>query len=301
MLGTLWLVIAALGAVKLGESLSSTRRFGWLLVCLAGLHLAILTKQLTFFSIPFLVLALGLGLSVMVRAESGRLGWAALAITLVSPLLWFIPDLFLTLPDGYGSHLVFVLTGGGSAHGDIVCASGASLWALIYPGSAVSSRETLLAGVPVRTWALTLFGLSQLLLLACLVRARGVAAANRSKLAITFMGLSNLAMTTLLTGVHERYLVHGVPFLVLGLSAQARQVSTVPDRILCGGAWIIGAWTGLFVLSTIHSEVFSSTPLSLFGLTPILSVLQLVLLLALLADCVRRMIVHVSRAPRHEP
>ncbi len=291
VIGTLLLLVAAAGAARYGVSGSRSM----LLVSLVGLHGAILTKQLTYFSIPGLAALLGFALYLQMHRADRPTGWV-LAAVCASPLVWFVTDPFLALPDGYTTHLGWILTGGGSSHGDVVCASGANLWTLLYPGNPRSSVDTLLAGVSLKTWGIALYAIVQVFFIVAFVhetkRSRGLESGPLTTVmayGIFLVGASNLAMAVLLTGVHERYLVHGVPFLVLGLLYFARD--GVHWRVALAGSVIVGAWSGLFVLSTIHWQVFTDIALlTPFASTAIMSVLQIVLLTTLLAVCTFRLV-----------
>jgi hypothetical protein len=163
--------------------------------------------------------------------------------------VWFLPDPFLVLPDGYASHLGFVLFGGGSAHGEVLSGNGANLWALISADPSASSLAPVFLGLSARALGFVLFGLAQAGMLAWLALAARSGGWTPGH-AVLYVGLSNLAMATLLTGVHERYLVHGVPFLVLGLACARSRWPSV-------AAWVVGGWSGMFVLSSIHWDAFS--------------------------------------------
>lgn len=209
------------------------RHVGALAVGLVSLHLALLTKQLAWFSLP----GLGLLLASGVRKRPAHIVAAAL-----SCLLWLAPDPWLALPDGYASHLGFVLFGGGSAHGDLIVGGGASLWSLLLgPGGDAHARE--LMGLSVFVWGWLLFGAAQVPALWWLWRRR-----DEPRAYVLYVGYANLAMTTLLTGVHERYLAHGAPFLLLGLGALT---SSRAAHALMAAAL---SWWGLFVLASLHFD-----------------------------------------------
>lgn len=296
VLGTLLLLLAAWAATELAlaEARGSSGGLGWLALALVALCGAVLTKQLTFFSVPALVLALAPGVALAWRRGGRARRAAVVALAALSPALLLAADPFLELPAGYGSHLWFVLAGGGSAHGDVLVSTGANVWSLAYEPD-TPSRTTLLCGAPVRAWALALYAAAWLLCLACAAvearrLARGwnggdLAARLRSiaTLAVVLAGASNLAMVVLLPGVHERYLVHGAPFLALGLAQWAGPGGRARAmRALCAAAWVVAAWAGLFALASIHWDAFSAWPHRALREGEPLAVLQLALLLALL-------------------
>ena len=210
---------------------------------LVALHAALLCKQLTWFAAPGLGLLATLGL----LRHADRSAWA---LALLSPLLWLVPDLFVTLPEGFRSHLWFILTGGGSDHGQLAVASGASLWALVAPGGTPADAIRF-AGLDSFAWGWLAWTAA---MGAGLVRVRSAELSNASLVALA--GIGHLAMAVLLTGVHERYLAHAVPLLLL---ADAR-----------GPAWrnaighVTGVLGGLFVVATIEPAWFAG-PLVVFA------------------------------------
>jgi hypothetical protein len=224
------------------------------------------------------------GLLAAWRNRGTRVAMAMAAASLCSFLVWLLPDPFLDLPEGYRSHLVFVLVGGGSAHGDVLSGNGANLWALVSSDPSASSLETVYAGLTAKAWGLILFGGYQLLLLVWIVleaRRREPEAQVRDAMGfgIVYIGACNLAMATLLTGVHERYLFHGVPFLILGMSLRVQRGIRF-SQWLSPAVWFVAGWSGLFVLSSIHWDAFSGL-LSPFRSHTVAGVLELMLLAAL--------------------
>lgn len=270
VLGTWMLVISAWGFVRY----TAEPRTRFLAAGLAGLHAAVLMKQLTLFSVPGLVLLAGLGIA---RAGGGMLSRRTLglaAAAAASCAVWFVPDFFVELGDGWRSHLAYVLWGGGSAHGNVLSGNGANIWGWMCPDPGASALEPVLLGVSARTWGIVLFGLAEAGLLVWLIRER-----RREPVSglVLFIGLTNLAMAVLLTGVHERYLVHGAPFLVLGLMSHAWPRGRWGKALAVAG-WVVTGWSGLFVLSSIHWEFFGGV-LILFRSHAITGALELGLLI----------------------
>ncbi len=266
VLGSALLVLAASALVRY----RAAPRARWLGLGVLALHAAVLLKQLTLFSLPGLGLLLIAGLAACPpSARRTHVAW-----TVASAALLFVADPWLVLPTGYASHLSWVLLGGGSAHGDLIVGGGASLWSLLIGPDGGSSRTRLLAGVSVFHWSLALFLVSQLPALRWLARRRDDARAF-----VLYVGFANLAMATLLTGVHERYLAHGAPFLLLGLDAIA------PPRWARAATVAIVAGWGLFVLASIH---FDAPALWLFRRHEPIAALLLALLAGLLVAFVRQ-------------
>ncbi len=243
---------------------------------LACLHAAILLKQLTFFTLP----TLGLLVLWALGRHRKPSHWIA---ALGSPLVWFVADPWLVLPAGYPGHLHFVLFGGGSAHGDLIVAGGASLWSLIADINA-SAHEWRLLGVRAYVWGLLGFGATQLYTTGALwkkLRAaeEGNASSTLTKRSAAFVlhaGLANLAMATVLTGVHERYLVHAAPLLLLGL------VAVGAGRRWIAATGFVLSWWGVFVIASLDFDAFGGvfTPLRMHQPIAILITMLFVALLA---------------------
>lgn len=206
----------------------------WIALGLSALTLAILVKQLTLFAVP------GLALLAAMAIRRHR---ASLALTAVVPIGLVAADPFLVLPDGFHSHLAFVLLHG-SSHGELAVASGASVWALFVRGGTLADDVRLL-GVSSQVWGWALFAIALGL---ALRRTIVLHASDRSLVALA--GLGELAMATLLTGVHERYLTHAIPLLILADDGPAW-------RRALGGA--TGILAGVFVLATIHEDAFAGS------------------------------------------
>ncbi len=261
--GTLFLILATTQLIHyryLGTSKP-------LVLALLAIAAAILTKQLTWFTLPSLGL---LTIAALWKHRTRRVHWALVA---AAPLLLLLPDAFVELPAGYHSHLWWVVAGGGSAHGDFIVAGGASLWSLIADID-VSAHEWKLWGVRAYVWGMLLFAGAHALAFYGVVRAR-----FRVHALIWHAGATNLAMAVLLTGVHERYLVHGAPFLLLALAGRFRLFATA-----------VLAWWGLFVLGSIHFDAFEGV-LTPFRMHETIAVLLLALLAAVY--------VSLFRAPTH--
>lgn len=269
--GTLLLVLAAERAIHY-------RRSGAVDALALGLLaavLALLTKQLTLFSMPALAALLVLGL----RAHARPSHWGLLAI---APLLALSADPFLILPAPYLSHLHFVLAHG-SGHGALVVASGASLWSLIAVGGTPSASMVWL-GLDAQAWGWLAFtaALGLVALRAAQQARQDRAAIDRALIGAA--GLSQLAMALLLTGVHERYLTHAIPLLILaeGL-ASLRRRPTAGTRLAWARAALgvtVAIVSGLFVLSTIEPAIESAPLVSRPQPTAILALLWAVSLLA---------------------
>ncbi len=219
--GTLWLVLSAAFVVRFRRERATPS----LAAALLFLGLAILTKQLTWFAIP----ALGLGLADTLITHGSR---AQRFIAVASPLLLFVADPFLDVP-GF-SHLLFVLTHG-SSHGDVVVASGASLWCLVASGGTPAAQLSLF-GVSSQAWGWLAFAISQVLLFVRIGRPQ-------DRTLVLAAGFGQLAMALLLTGVHERYLTHAIPLLLIATGFHRSLVSIL--------GVVVAIVSGLFVLSTL--------------------------------------------------
>ncbi|MFT5354197.1 MAG: hypothetical protein ACI9KE_001400 [Polyangiales bacterium] len=218
-----------------------------------ALTAALLTKQLTWFCAPSLgVLAL---IGLFRRRSPGL--WA---FALASPVLLFVADPFLDLPAGYVSHLHFILVGGGSAHGDLVVASGASIWSVFYSGGTRSEDVHLLVSSFV--WGWIFWALSQALVLWRLRRAHF---SNRAF--IWWAGMSQLAMYSLMTGVHERYFAHAIPFLFLAhLELRSRRGVALLSLSVVSGVYVVAT----IVPALQWSVLGRAQPVALFTLAYLL-------------------------------
>lgn len=208
-----------------------------LIVALAGFWAAILLKQLSWFTLP--AIALGLGVALRNAPRTHQIA------AVLSSLVLFVCDPFLGLPAGWHSHVAWVWLGGGSSHADFIVAGGASLWSLIADVN-VSAHGWHLLGLSAYQWGLVLFALVQVPLLHAL-RARWSDVAL-----VRYAALCNLAMCVVLTGVHERYFVHGSIFLLVVAFSEPRWL-----RVF---SWIVCAWWGLFVLGSLHFDAFAGWP-----------------------------------------
>lgn len=225
VIGTTLLIAAAWALVRFRQH----GRPAALALGVLMLALALLTKQLTWFSAPALIT---LALAGLRRHRRPAL-WA---FALAAPLLLFVADPFLELPAGFHSHLHFILTGGGSSHGDEVVASGASVWSIFHVGG--TRAEDVRWVVSSFVWGWMFWGCTQAIALWHLHR---LGWSNRALL--WWSGMAQLAMCTLMTGVHERYFAHAIPLLVLAHpQLRSRQ----------GGALIFTAVVlGVYVIATI--------------------------------------------------
>lgn len=224
--GTVLLALAALGAVRFHRDGDARA----LALALVGLVAAILTKQLTWFAAPALGLLILLGL----RRHGTRSRWA---LALLSPSLLFAADPFLVLPDGYRSHVFYCLARG-AVHADLAVASGASLWSLVAPGGTPAASIVWL-GLDSFAWGWLAFALAHV--------AIAWAAWRRpdARALVVGAGLGELAMALLLTGVHERYLAHAIPLLLLGRGRVPREGVAFPLGVA------VGVVSGIFVLASI--------------------------------------------------
>lgn len=289
VVGSSLLLLAAWGAVRYALAYRESA-LGWLTLALLGLLGAVLTKQLTLFSVPGVLLMIALGVGMRWQRYYLRRAVVATAIVACSPVALLLPDVVLTLPDGYRSHLAYVLLGGGSAHGDVLSGNGANVWAWLSSDPSAPSTTIVFAGLSAKQVGVILFCAVQLALLGWLaLEARQLGRVDRSvksRLRETlgsytlYLGMSNLAMATLLTGVHERYLYCGVPFLLLGLALRLRSWGRL-GWWLTSAAWIVCGWSGLFVLSSIHWNTFGGV-LAPFRSHTVTGMLELGLLVTLL-------------------
>lgn len=220
--GTTFLLGATWALIRFRET-GKPRTF---LLAVLSLTAALLTKQLTWFCAPALV---ALAVVALWRWQKPIL-WAA---ALLSPLLLIVADPFLKLPANYTGHLHFILAGGGSSHGDLVVASGASIWSVFYSGG-TPSEDVRIWNIGSFTWGWLLWGATQLLVFWRLKRAQ-----FSSRAFLWWAGMSQLAMCTLMTGVHERYFAHAIPFLVLTAALRTRLGAALVFVAVACGVYVV--------------------------------------------------------------
>ncbi len=277
---TALLLVPALASVRAAEG-----RPGWLVVAALALVLAALGKQLAWFSLPWL----GLTAVAAWQGLGRRPGLAVACLATAALLVLFDP--LLLLPEGYRSHLAWIALGGGSSHGNVLSGSGANLWSLLTDNPSASSLEPWWPGVSARTWGLLLFGAAWAVVLAWwLTRWRRLGAREAVLDGVLAAGVGNLAMACLLTGVHERYLVHGAAFLALG-------VGRLGSRPLTVFTWIVCGWSGLYVLGSLHWDAFGSWWAVPFRTHYTFGPLQLLLLAWLLGFFIARTARPAGRRP----
>ena len=269
--------IDVVGTVLLLGSFASLARFAFgqarswdLSLGLLAMHAAILMKQLALFSISGLLVLVVLGIRRCVDRRS------ALILVGLSPLVWFVADPWLDLPEGYSSHLAFVLLGGGSAHGEILSGGGANVWSLLSMNPGASAHDWRWLGISAFHWGWLLFGTVVVFFLHALL-ARLRAGTVRGFDVARFIGATNLAMAVCLTGVHERYMAHGIPFLLLGVTSRSRRVQVL--------SWTVAVWSGMYILASLSFDAWNGV-LSPLRSHVTLAVLQIALLATLIVDAV---------------
>lgn len=255
--GTVFLIATAWAAIRYRRE----GKTAWLVLALGSLVAALLAKQLTWFAAPALAALIALGL-----ARHRAPGHVALA--LASPLALLAVDPLLVLPEGYLGHVHYVLARG-AVHGGLAVASGASVWALVAPGGTAASAIRFL-GIDSFAWGWIGFGASQVAMAIAAVRRGG----DDRSLVIT-AGASELAMAVLLTGVHERYLAHAIPLLVIGAGPGVLAIA-------------VGSLGGMFVLASLHPAAFGAMPLALASRPLPLAITSLAWLGAILVAALRR-------------
>jgi uncharacterized membrane protein len=225
----------ALKGVERGESRSALRYLTGLGVCIGC---ALLTKQLVVFSLP--ALAIVWIVAAMRTTRVCPIWKIALSCVIALGSTLVIDQLSPTPPGYLGLSLLYVLSTG-SHHGEMISASGVTLYTLLHlppPGSSRAAYPLFsLGSIPV-TIVPFWFGLVTFVA-ACAASAWWIGAIARkrkgaSAIEVTcglllFAALCNLFMNTALPGNHERYLYHYGFFIfpVLARLIQKRLVSPV--------------------------------------------------------------------------
>ena len=236
--GTLWMTVGMVALVR------GTRRFrasdtdthtdrhasAFAVLAILACTVALLTKQLALFTFPTLALVLA------VRRPRALAIGVPLALGLV-----LLPDLFLTLPEGWWSHLAFVLFGGGSDHGATLSHHGANVWGIFGADPSAASSTVTLGSHDAQALGWIAFGLAQVVLAWRLWRADFTPRAI-----VLHAGATHLAMAVLLTGVHERYLAHGGAWILVALAGRLRSPLALGTLLA----------TGLYVIASVSWEAF---------------------------------------------
>lgn len=240
------------------------RGTAWFTAGMVGIAALLLLKQLLLFA----ALSLGL-LAVVVGAANvaaqGRRGaWRLLAGAAAFLFALFVWDAYLDVPHPFRSHLGFAWLGTGGAPGFKLSAHGMNVWALtgapVWSSGLISlsgafvpvlaGQTLLVAFVGWAAWVL--LGRSASALPALLERLgtdREAAVRFFSRFML-FFALVQLAMNVLLTGIHERYLFHFYPFVLVALLAGRVRGTRFDGALLVS---VIGGSIayGLFVLNCV--------------------------------------------------
>jgi len=277
--------------------------------------LALLTKQLAIFSMPWLLLAAGVGYVQLARRWRWRgigVGASALAAALAACV--FLDRTFPVARQFGGSSLLYVWFGGGSDHDRVISASGFNLWMLL--GRAMDSSSMIpfhiirIGGVAIpltpNQCGKVLFVMASMGLLFLYAGAQGgrawlreparpFAQGERARFLALLgfaAGLENLIANVTLVGTHERYLYHGYPMLLLAclyLWQEPRRL--VDGRVLALLLASAGCYGG-FVYSVIGDLPWFLFPLRRHELMATLHIVLLVFLL----DAIRSVAGRAGRA-----
>jgi hypothetical protein len=228
--------------------------------------LAILTKQLSIFSLPLL----GFGVAVAAMQMVGRWRWRGLLTVLAT---WaavigasvFLDRLFTVASRYYGSSLAYVWMSG-SNHGDKIAGNGFNIWVLLGRDPASSSLTPFATlhlanhDIPLTPshCGHALFLLVSLVVVVLFLRIHGLQWLQRPWAPFSDLGLQrflstlvfadglqNLAMAVTLAGTHERFLYHGYAFLLLAgfrLWQKPRMISGRTAAVLVVSAAAYGAF-----------------------------------------------------------
>jgi len=239
------------------QNLSGRRKLGWgYAVGLLGLVLGLWTKQLFLFSLPVLLLLWAIASWQLFQGKTTPRS-RIVGVNAAFGVLLFLPDLlFLSVPDGYFSHLLYVVFGGGSEHGDKISGNGVNIWTFL-GRRRYSSSEAAFHGIftPKATGWVLYIGVLVILLVSFLRRTKGellkrskvlirsTDAGQRSlALSVLLLGIINILFNAVLAGTHQRYLFHSYPFLIIGVLFWIRisKVFSTKHIVylgLCASAW----------------------------------------------------------------
>lgn len=219
----------------------------------------ILTKQLIYFSL----LALGVILVLNVVLASRNLkefGASILALGLSAIFPVAIADLVLNLPDSYFSHLQYILATG-SKHGDTISYLGMNIWNYFTDDLLGSSHQAISIHVgSVELFSLVPYSTGTVLFIVTFfvltwvfsryifhLRSKGVNQFDKNTILffLLFLALVNLSFNLTMTGVHERYLYHFYPFVIiacLGWTGHTKYFNIFTIALLLIGSVVYGAY-----------------------------------------------------------
>ena len=230
LLSTVFCLVESIQSNSLHRTI---RPISFFFVALVTLGAAVLTKQLTIFSIVGLMpLALLAFIKLWSLSRLHKL--AAIGSLFLAAALFVVVDTRLAVHGYLGSSYLFVWIGGGSNHDEVISGNGFNIWMLLNRDMWSSSRVPFYCVTPFakeicltpHLSGLVLYGLYMLLLGAffSVLSWRALTPLgfrDQTQLSfvlvsfILFLAQVNLGFNVFLTGTHERYLYHFFPFLLL--------------------------------------------------------------------------------------
>ena len=212
--------------------------FGWLMLALLAMAAYLLTKQLNVFSIPYLVLFVGVIVIGFWRTWKFAGLIIAIGVVVLFGVVLFGMDQILSVASQFhGSGYYYVWTGGGSEHASKISGNGFNIWmflgwdmrspsmrpfSLLWDENAVLIARPYYLGIGLYLFFmlfLLITVLSMVQRLPYLSRETGFDP-QPALVAVLFLyhGLSYLGFNVLLTGTHERYMYSGYRFLLLAVT-----------------------------------------------------------------------------------
>jgi hypothetical protein len=255
-----WMVRA-----NIGETLSENKFRLYVIASVFFFSLALLTKQLTLFSV--VPLGLLLATSILFRARqlkqfilNGVIAVAALNISI------FSPDFFLSLKAPYFSHLYYIWKEG-SSQSNVISGNGFNIWMFLGRDMWSSSHVPIFSAMQLLTpysigmLLFLLFGGLATLSIGLFLKERysqGERFLDREILLnfIFYLALINLCFNIFLTGTHERYLYHFYPYILIAVAGLAGYNPAFSQNLLA--ALVLGASVyGIFILQIMSSVDFN--------------------------------------------
>ena len=194
-----------------------------------GFFCGILTKQTFVFSMPGLLVFWFMATCSILIVYGKSCRRSLLLVSLLGGLFFFIPEIFIRVPDSYIHQPVVIFQEPLNPYGDKISGHGFNVWMFLGRPMDSSSGIPICLGVSPRHagYALYLFFLVFLwwrlirplsrYLKQVRVGIPGAAPVTTvAALIIVAIGMSNLGFNVLLTGTHDRYLYHTYPFLIAG-------------------------------------------------------------------------------------
>jgi hypothetical protein len=223
----------------------------------AAFGLGLFCKQLFLFSTPCLIVGLWLCTRIIANRHGSPFVWS-LGGPIGCLLIFGWLDWWPALPDDHRSHFAFLIFGPSTSYGDQTSIFGLNIWA-IKPGGPFICPTCKWSGLAMYLAAMIYIFVVPFAFLRRQIKGSSLLFA----MLVLVLGLSNLAFNVLLTGVHERYLFHTFPFLIIGGLVLRREGLMRDGYLVLTIA--IGSLYGIYVWMVLNGPVHNWLNRSLRG------------------------------------